>query len=158
MLWNITYILFIIIFKLFYRIEVRGKDNIPKTGPVILIANHRSYVDPIVMGLATYPRRICFMAKEELFSIPVLKTLIRWLYAFPVKRGEADREALRTALKYLAEGDMIGGYPEGTRHPEQLGEFQTGFAFLALKSKAEIIPMGISGTDRIKPKNKTPVP
>lgn len=154
MLWTIAYYLSGPLFKIFYRFKVVGRENIPPKGPAILVSNHLSYLDPIVLGLAV-KRKIYFMAKEELFRIPLFHRLIKILYAFPVKRRGFDRKALKAALEFLSQGKIVGLFPEGTRHREgTVGPFSSGVALLALKSGAPVIPLGIKGTNRVILKDK----
>lgn len=146
MLYPILKFILRIAFKLFYRISVAGLDNVPAEGPVILVANHASVLDPLVLGVAL-KRRIVFMAKAELFRIPVLRTVIRALGAFPVKRGQVDRGAWMTAIATLNNGKVLGIFPEGTRTEDgSIGEAQSGAARLALKTGAVVVPVGIHGT------------
>lgn len=98
------------ILKPIYRMEVIGKENFPKDGGVLLCANHIHNFDPPIVGIVA-PRTIHFMAKEELFSVPILGKLLPHLNAFPVKRGMSDREALRKGLKVLKEGKVLGLFP-----------------------------------------------
>ncbi len=93
----------------FYRIQTIGIEQFPKEGGVLLCANHISNLDPPVIGI-TAPRPIRFMAKEELFRAPVVKTLVKSLHAFPVKRGMNDRQALRTGLEVLKQGEVLGSF------------------------------------------------
>ncbi len=135
--------------RFFCRWEVRGRENFPREGPVIIIANHISYLDPVAVGVAT-PRTVRFMAKEELFHIPVLKWIIRGLHAFPVRRGHSDRAALKAALEVLHNGQVLGIFPEGTRaHDGRLLPFQHGAALLALKTGAPLVPVAIKNTNRV---------
>src|SRR6185437_4525989 len=90
-----------------YRIKVIGKENFPTEGGVLLCTNHIDNFDPPVVGI-TCPRTVHFMAKEELFNAPILKTVLPKVQAFPVKRGMSDREAFRTALKLLRGGKVVG--------------------------------------------------
>ena len=138
------------ILKLFYRLSVKGSENLPAKGPVVLVANHASYLDPIVLGVASR-RPVDFMAKEELFKIFGLGWLMRRLYAFPVKRTAFDRRAIRTALKALAAGRVVGIFPQGTRQKDGVGEAFPGAALLALKSAAPIVPAAIVGTGHVMP-------
>lgn len=114
MLYNFAKFIFTILFYPMYRIKVTGKHHIPKKGPVIICTNHTSNLDPPVVG-TTASRTIHFMAKEELFNGKFLGGLLRRVHAFPVKRGLADRNALRGGLKILEEGETLGLFPEGTR-------------------------------------------
>lgn len=129
----------------FYRIKVIGKENFPKEGGVLLCANHIHAVDPPVVGI-TCPRPVLFMAKEELFSMPILKNLLPSLNAYPVKRGMSDRKAFRNTLEALKSGNVVGMFPEGTR--STTGELQEGLAgagFFALKGDAVVMPCAIIG-------------
>ncbi|MDN5344011.1 MAG: 1-acyl-sn-glycerol-3-phosphate acyltransferase [Clostridia bacterium] len=131
------------------RWEVHGRENFPLEGPVIIIANHISYLDPVAVGVAS-PRPVRFMAKEELFHIPVLQWIIRGLHAFPVRRGRSDRAALKAALEVLGGGQVLGIFPEGTRGKGgQLLPFQHGAALLALKTGTPLLPVALKDTNRI---------
>ena len=134
------------IIKVIFRIEIRGLENIPKKGPVIICPNHISLLDPPVIG-ALLNRRIYFMAKEELFKNPFLRLLLgTGLGAFPVKRGTADLSAIKTALTYLKKGKAIGIFPEGTRSKTgQLQKAEPGVAMLAIKGNAPVVPIAIKG-------------
>ena len=140
------------ILRRYFRIRVTGLERLPRTGPVVLAINHRSMLDPILIG-AVMPRPVCFMAKEELFRYPGLGRLLRWLGAFPVRRGEPDREAIQHALRRLREGQVVGIFPEGTRSVDgRLLTLHGGTALLALKSGAPILPVAITGTERAMPR------
>jgi 1-acyl-sn-glycerol-3-phosphate acyltransferase len=128
-----------------YRIEVIGKENFPKEGGVLLCANHIDNLDPPVVGI-TAPRDVHFMAKEELFNLPILKQLLPGILAFPVKRGMSDREALRRGLQVLKEGNVLGLFPEGTRNKTgEIGKGLAGAGFFALRSDALVVPCAIIG-------------
>lgn len=142
-------------FKLAYRFSVVGADNMPATGPVLLVANHISYLDPVVLGLASR-RHISFMAKEELFKIFGLAWVVRRLKAFPVKRETFDRAAIHTALSALAAQGVVGIFPQGGRRPEGVVDGMPGAALIAYKSRATIVPAAIIGTDKVMPKGVMP--
>lgn len=128
-----------------YRFEIIGKENFPKEGGVLLCTNHIHNFDPPVVGI-TAPRTIHFMAKDELFSVPVLGKLLPRINAFPVKRGLSDREALRKGLGLLREGHVLGLFPEGTRSKTgELGKGLAGAGFFALKTDAQVVPCAIIG-------------
>jgi 1-acyl-sn-glycerol-3-phosphate acyltransferase len=128
-----------------YRIEVKGLEHFPKDGGVLLCANHIDNLDPPVVGISA-PRPVSFMAKEELFSVPLLGKLLPDLRAFPVKRGMSDREALRKGLQVLKQGDVLGLFPEGTRSMTgQIGKGLAGAGFFALRSEAYVVPCAIIG-------------
>lgn len=140
-----------LLFKIPFRLKIEGKENIPASGPLIVAANHKSYLDPIVLALV-FRRRIFFMAKSELFKIPLFNWVIRSLGAFSVERKEADRGAYRKALEVLSEGKILGLFPEGTRiRHSVLGPLESGVALIAVRSGAPILPVGIIGTDKVMP-------
>jgi 1-acyl-sn-glycerol-3-phosphate acyltransferase len=131
--------------KPIYRFDIRGLEHFPKTGGVLICSNHIDALDPPVVGI-TAPRPVHFMAKEELFNMPILKPLLPKLNAFPVKRGLSDREALRKALALLKNGDVMGLFPEGTRSKDgKLGKGFSGAGFFALKGEADVVPCAIIG-------------
>ncbi|MFE8702659.1 lysophospholipid acyltransferase family protein [Cytobacillus sp. FJAT-54145] len=132
-------------FKPIYRMEVLGKEHFPKEGGVLLCANHIHNFDPPMVGI-TAPRPVHFMAKEELFNVPVLGKIVPHLNAFPVKRGMSDREALRKGLNVLKEGHVLGLFPEGTRSKTgELGKGLAGAGFFALRTDAQVVPCAIIG-------------
>lgn len=131
--------------KPIYRFEVIGRENFPSDGGVLLCSNHINNLDPPVVGINA-PRPVYFMAKEELFRVPVLGKIVPHLNAFPVKRGMSDREALRKGLGILKEGKVLGLFPEGTRSKTgQLGKGLAGAGFFALRSDAYVMPCAIIG-------------
>ena len=131
-----------------YRIQTIGVDRFPKEGAVLLCANHISNLDPPVVGI-TAPRPIRFMAKEELFRVPVVKTLVKNLHAFPVKRGMNDRQALRIGLEVLKQGEVLGIFPEGTHSKDgRLKKALPGVGFFALRTDAAVVPCAIIGPYR----------
>lgn len=131
--------------KPWYRIEVIGLEHLPKDGGVLLCTNHIHNFDPLVVGIST-PRPVHFMAKEEIFKVPVLGNVVRKCNAFPVKRGMGDREALRAGLKILKEGNVFGLFPEGTRSKTgEIGKGLSGAGFFALRTDADVVPCAIIG-------------
>ncbi|MCJ7839447.1 1-acyl-sn-glycerol-3-phosphate acyltransferase [Lederbergia sp. NSJ-179] len=133
------------IFKPLYRVEVIGIEHFPKEGGVLLCSNHISNLDPPTVGMSA-PRPVHFMAKAELFQNIATKKLMNAINAFPVKRGMSDREALRTGLKLLKEGKVVGLFPEGTRSVTgELGKGLAGAGFFALRSNAQIVPCAVIG-------------
>ncbi|SHF03624.1 lysophospholipid acyltransferase family protein [Desulforamulus putei] len=128
------------------RWQVIGLEHLPASGGVVVVANHVSNLDPVVLGCAL-TRRIHFMAKAQLFKVPVLATIITMLGAFPVNREKSDRHAIRKALELLQSGNMVGVFPEGTR--SKTGELQKphiGAAMLAVKADVPILPVALKGT------------
>jgi 1-acyl-sn-glycerol-3-phosphate acyltransferase len=140
--------------RLYFRIRRRGWQHVPATGPVLLVANHASVLDPPLIAGMT-PRPVAFMAKAELFSVPVLAGLIRRLYAHPVRREGSDPAALRLALRLLERGQVLLVFPEGTRGDEgQLRPAKPGAGMLAVLSGAPVVPVYIQGTGRAWPRGR----
>jgi 1-acyl-sn-glycerol-3-phosphate acyltransferase len=128
-----------------YRPQVFGVENIPTTGGVLICSNHIDNLDPPIVGISS-PRTIHFMAKEELFRVPVLKGLLPKINAFPVKRGISDKQALRTGLQVLKDGNVLGLFPEGTRSKTgELGKGLAGAGFFALRTDAKVVPCAVIG-------------
>ncbi|MFS0776287.1 lysophospholipid acyltransferase family protein [Neobacillus sp. 3P2-tot-E-2] len=133
------------VFKPWYRIEVIGLEHFPKDRGVLLCTNHIHNFDPLVVGI-TAPRPVHFMAKEELFNVPILGNIVRKCNAFPVKRGKGDRESLRAGLKVLKDGNVFGLFPEGTRSKTgEIGKGLSGAGFFALRTEADVVPCAIIG-------------
>jgi len=131
--------------SLYLNIRVEGVEHIPRTGPLIVIANHRSAFDPPLVG-ALLPRAVHFMTKAELFNYPVLPWIFRHVQAYPVHRGHPDRRAIRHSLEVINGGDAILMFPEGHRtETGELQEARAGVVYLAQKTGAPLVPVGISG-------------
>ncbi len=137
-----------IFFALFFRVTVTGLENVPENGPVLLCANHIGALDMFFIGYRL-KRLVHYMAKEELFKNPILALLIRWLGAFPVKRGTGDVGAIKTAYRFLDEGKIVGILPQGTRtRGKDLSKIKVnpGVALIALNKGAPILPVGLKGS------------
>jgi 1-acyl-sn-glycerol-3-phosphate acyltransferase len=152
MLYWIFRFLFIGFFKITGRFQVIGHANIPTNGPAMLVSNHVSNFDPLVLGCAV-KRKVHFIAKEELFLIPVLGFLMTAWGAIRVKRGgRGDREAIARSLEVLQQNQVFGIFIEGFRnkaHPDQMAKPQSGAAMLAVNSGAPVIPVALVNTDRL---------
>lgn len=128
------------------RLHIEGTENIPKDGPLVIASNHLSLLDPPVLGTAA-TRKVHFMAKQELF-VPVLGTIYKILGAFPVRRGGADRAAIKHGIEILQNEKVLAIFPEGTRSKTgQLGKAEPGALMMASKVKAPIVPACVIGTD-----------
>lgn len=135
---------------LLWRIRIHGGQNIPTDGALIIAANHIHALDPIPLVIATR-RPISFMAKEELFRWPVIGWLATHAGSFPVKRGRADVQAVRSALKVLDDGRVLGIFPEGTRSKTgELQEALSGAALFAARTGAPIVPVAIDAIYRFR--------
>jgi 1-acyl-sn-glycerol-3-phosphate acyltransferase len=137
---------------LYHRMDVTGMESIPEEGPLIVAGNHISYLDPFYIA-CVFPRQLHFMAKEEAFSHPVTRWLLHRFGAFPVNRDKPDIRSIKTAMRCLQEGKVLGIFPEGGRREYQpLTEWKHGAAFLAMKTGAPILPAWIDGTDEALPR------
>ncbi|MHB1837595.1 MAG: lysophospholipid acyltransferase family protein, partial [Solirubrobacteraceae bacterium] len=138
-----------LLLRLWFRVRVIGTDRIPASGPVILAPNHKNFLDPFFIGIATR-RPVRYMAKVEMFRGALGRLLLR-LGAFPVRRGEADEEALETARAILTAGGVVVMFPEGTRveQVDALGSPHHGAGRLAVATGAPIVPVAITGTSHL---------
>jgi 1-acyl-sn-glycerol-3-phosphate acyltransferase len=135
-----------IVFRLLWRFQVAGGiENVPATGPVIVACNHVSYLDPVALGIALQ-RPLTYLAKKQLFDIPVLGPIITALGAYPLDREAGGLTALRSAVRVLKEGRCVGIFPEGTRNLTGSAEEKGGAALLAALSGAPVVPAAIGGT------------
>jgi len=132
------------------RWRVRGEENIPSQGPLLVVANHLSLADPPLLGVSL-SRKVIFMAKKELFHSRIIGDFIGSFGAFPVHRGRMDRQALRQAERLLAQGLVLVMFPEGMRsHRGRLRPAFPGSALIASHSSVPILPVRITGTEKIK--------
>ena len=135
-----------VLFKLGLRLNVEGTENIPQEGPLVIASNHLSLLDPPVIGVAA-TRKVHFMAKQELF-VPILGDIYKALGAFPVRRGGADRAAIKHGIDILKDNKVLAIFPEGTRSKTgKLGKAEPGALMMASKATATIVPCCVIGTD-----------
>ncbi|HEV8353956.1 MAG TPA: (d)CMP kinase [bacterium] len=135
-----------------FRMKVEGLEHVPKTGALIVAGNHASAIDPPLVG-SVLRRRAGYMAKEELFSIPVLGAWLRSIGVFPVKRGTADRRAIRRSIHTLEQGGILVMFPEGTRSEDgRLRDPEPGAAMIALRTGAPVLPVAVVGSHKILPR------
>ncbi len=134
---------------LYFRGRVYGIDQVPQHGPLVVVANHASDFDPPLVSCSVR-RPVSYMAKEELFRVPVLSSAIRLYGAYPVKRGSADRSAIRAAITQLNQGWAVGIFLSGTRTDDgRIPEAKLGAALIAAKTGAPLLPLSLWGTDQI---------
>jgi len=139
----------------FYRIE--GREHEPRRGPFIATGNHASAADPLIIG-AALRHRAAFMAKAELFAVPVVGPWLRSIGSFPVRRGQPDRSAIRRSHEVLNAGGVLMMFPEGTRSPDgRLQEPEPGAALLALRTGVPVLPVAVVNSHRAMPKG-SPIP
>ena len=151
--YKLSRFILLLFLKICFWLKCEGKGNLPKEGGVIIASNHISYLDPLAIGCAS-PRVIDFMARDSLFSIPVLGGWMRAVGAFGVKRNSADISAMKEAIYRLQHGRVLTLFPEGTRQISVLvsTKVEPGVGFLAAKSGAVVIPAFVSGTEKALPK------
>lgn len=137
-------------FLVYFRLERIGAEHLPRGGPLILAANHRSFLDPFVIGALTR-RPVYYVAKRELFARRRQAWLLNRLGAFPIDRGAGDEDAMATARAILARGDCVVIFPEGTRtRSGPLGSPHRGVGRLALQTGAQVVPVAVIGTEDVR--------
>ena len=146
MVYLLTRISFYIFFKLFLGLRVAGSENIPVKGAFIIVANHASYLDPMLL-ISTIRRRLYFIARKQLFNFTFLGWVIRNVGTIPLKRSGRDMQALKKALEILKRNESLVIFPEGTRSKnKQLKKPRPGVGMLVARSKVPVIPVYIGGT------------
>lgn len=135
--------------NVYFRGRIYGVENVPQEGRLVVVSNHASDFDPVILS-SCVGRPVAYMAKEELFRVPILKQGIQLYGAYPVKRGSADRSAIRAALASLDAGWAAGIFLQGTRTPDaRITEPKLGAALIAAKAKAPLLPVSLWGTEGI---------
>ena len=130
---------------IFFRLRVRGRANVPRSGACILAGNHQSYLDPVFCGVGL-SRRLCYVARDSLYDFKPFAWLIRSLDAIPIGRDKADIAAMKMIIARLQEGEAVCLYPEGTRtHDGRIVPFKAGFGLLCRRSRAAVVPVLVDG-------------
>ncbi|MGH2415542.1 MAG: lysophospholipid acyltransferase family protein [Microcystaceae cyanobacterium] len=145
-------------FHVYFKGRIYGAENVPQTGALVVVSNHASNYDPPIVSNCVR-RPVAYMAKEELFKIPVLNKAIQLYGAYPVSRGSADRAAIRAAMKYLDDGWAVGIFLQGTRTPDgRITDPKRGAALIAAKAKVPLLPVCLWGTQAIEQEGSIPRP
>lgn len=159
-LWhNFCYVLQAHLFALGYSLRTEGSHHVPRTGPVLVVANHQSFLDPVPIGLAI-PRRLIYLARKTLFRNPVFSRLIRSLNAVPIDQEGVGKEGIRTILNQLKLGKAVLVFPEGERTlTGRMNPLKPGVHLLIKRAQAPIIPVGIAGAFDAWPRGRAyPIP
>jgi len=150
--WEIGRAILFMFFRTFHRVAHYGCENIPASGPVLLVANHVSYYDPMLVGMGSR-RRVRFMTWDAVFRVPLLGWLVRQYGAFPVKPEKAGKSSLSEALATLKRGEALGIFPEGGRSFDgQIARVKPGAAWLAVRARATIVPATVVGMFDVWPR------
>lgn len=153
MFYTVARLLLSLLFKICFRLKVFGRGNFPKKGPVIVAANHASFLDPIIVGIAA-PRKLNYIARNSLFKNRFFAKLLYLVNTFPVKREQGDINAFKQALNKLSQGKPLVIFPEGTRSKDgDLQKPRYGIGFIHLASGASILPCFINGSLQALPRH-----
>lgn len=155
---NLVYRIFKCFCKMFaystFRIRVRGLENVPKEGAFLLLSNHQSFLDPVLIGVPIY-RRVHFVARDSLYKGKLAKKILQCCMTIPIKRGQADTAAIKHILRTLKHGHGVGLFPEATRTNDgTIVDVKPGFGLLVRKSKAIVIPTVIEGAYESWPRHR----
>jgi 1-acyl-sn-glycerol-3-phosphate acyltransferase len=149
--WRAAQALAQILTRLLFALKVQGRENIPRRGGALIVSNHQSNLDPVVMA-AFLERPLNFVGKSELFGNRIAAWFMRWLNAFPIRQGKGDVGALKETIHRLREGHMLNIFPEGSRSPDgEIHAFQRGVALIIRRTKAPVIPAVIVGSYKAWP-------
>ena len=147
-IWRSCQILLQVVFTTWLRYRARGVDRLPREGGALLLCNHQSFLDPLLVGLPL-TRPVSFLARDSLFRVPVVGTILRMTYVMPLDRDGGGSAGIRETLRRLEQGFLVGIFPEGTRSADgAVGLLKPGFAALVRRTKLPLVPVGIAGANR----------
>ncbi|MEX2216759.1 MAG: lysophospholipid acyltransferase family protein [Phycisphaeraceae bacterium] len=153
--WHMVRFPFWVAFKLFYFLSVSRRDLLPREGPTLIVANHESFLDPVIIGLSTGLRPMHSLARSTLYHNFFFGWMIRSVNAIPVERGTADIGSMRRCIEVLQQGKLLALFPEGTRSETgDIAPFKPGVLLLIKRAKPKVVPMAITGSLRAWPKGK----
>ena len=136
-----------------FRYRSRGVEKLPETGGALLLINHQSHLDPVLVGL-TLPRPISYIARDTLFNVPIIGWILKNTYVMPINREAASSGIIRESVRRIKHGFLVGIFPEGTRSEDgQIGEIKPGFIALIRRSQAPVYPVGVAGSLRAMPRH-----
>ena len=141
-------------FPIWFRIRTRGIERVPERGGALLVINHQSFLDPLIVGVPL-PRPVSYVARDTLFEVPIVGWILRHTYVFPVNRESASTASIREAVRRLKHGFLLGIFPEGTRgEGSGIQELKPGFVALVRRTRLPVIPVAVTGTHDAFPRDK----
>jgi 1-acyl-sn-glycerol-3-phosphate acyltransferase len=151
--------MFFVVYTLGWSLRVRGRHNVPRTGPALLVANHQSFLDPMMVGLVA-PRHVWYLARKTLFKNPVLGTLMRFVNSVPLDQEGVGKEGIKAIIQQLQAGRAVVVFPEGNRTPDgQMQPLEAGIQLLIRRVPVPVVPVGIAGAYHAWPRwRKLPWP
>lgn len=150
--WRTIQIILQVVFTVWLRYRSRGRERLPAEGGGLVVVNHQSFLDPLMVGLPLQ-RPISFLARDSLFRVPVIGWILRSTYVMPISREAASSATIKQAVARMKHGFLVGIFPEGTRSSNgEIGEFKPGFISLIRRSRLPVYPVGIAGADRAYPR------
>jgi len=151
-IWFSLQMLLRVIFAVWFRYQPKGHERIPPEGGALVVSNHESHLDPLIVGMP-FRRPISFVVRENLWRVPLFGWLIKYNYSIPISRTATSAASIRNACEYLEHGFLMGVFPEGTRSPDGVvKKFRPGFVTLAKRSRVPVYPCGIAGANQAMPR------
>jgi 1-acyl-sn-glycerol-3-phosphate acyltransferase len=151
-IWFSLQMIFRVIFAVWFRYHAKGHERIPDEGGGLIVSNHESHLDPLIVGMP-FRRPISYVVRESLWNVPLLGRIIKYNYTIPISRTSPGAASIRTACEYLDYGFLMGVFPEGTRSPDGVvRKFRPGFVTLAKRTGVPVYPCGIAGSQRAMPR------